>query len=113
MLKNIKISEMLKTRWIKKQSPTIEAAGKKVNQLAYWIAYQAISPNSPKKRAAILTHIIKIARVSSVLTPEIRFTLASFALVGTVLSNIIMLLFSALMMFPATSFDTFLFISDH
>jgi hypothetical protein len=62
MLKNIKISEMLKTRWIKKQSPTIEAAGKKVNQLAYWIAYQAISPNSPKKRAAILTHIIKIAR---------------------------------------------------
>jgi hypothetical protein len=127
---------MLKTRWVKKQAPTVDAVADRINKLlkslhfvcvfvisqqnafslhphtlslslnslyllycftlstllfhlvlftncfcfrdfqfTYWLAFLVVDAQSPKKRIAILTHIIKIARVRCQIT---TFTKASF-----------------------------------
>ena len=58
----VKLKEMLRSRWIKSESPKLDAASNRVNDVAYWIANQIVTTPTQKKRVQILIHVIKIAK---------------------------------------------------
>jgi len=65
LLRGVRLLEMLKTRWVRKQAPTVDAVADRINKFTYWLAFLIVNAQSPKKRIALLTHVIKIARVLS------------------------------------------------
>jgi len=62
LLRGVRLLEMLKTRWVRKQAPTVDAVADRINKFTYWLAFLIVNAQSPKKRIALLTHVIKIAR---------------------------------------------------
>lgn len=58
----VKLSELLKTRWIGEQAPRLKEASQRVNDLAYWIAGQIVSVHNLKERVDMITLFIRIAK---------------------------------------------------
>jgi hypothetical protein len=58
----VKLRELLRARWIKSESPHLEAASSRVNDVAYWFAHQIVSTTVMKKRVQVIIHVIKVAK---------------------------------------------------
>lgn len=61
-MSKIKLDEFLRTRWIKDKAPRLKEASQRVNDLSYWIAQQIVSITQLKKRAEMITLIIKVSK---------------------------------------------------
>ncbi|XP_049848374.1 ras guanine nucleotide exchange factor A-like isoform X2 [Schistocerca gregaria] len=61
-LRAVHLHELVKCRWIKDKAPTLLRASKRVNDLAYWIAFQVVTVNQLKKRIKVLIKIIRLAK---------------------------------------------------
>jgi son of sevenless-like protein len=60
----IKISELLNTRWINKpeEAMNIVSAGKRLNNLSYWFAFQIVSQDSLKKKVSMIQYLLKVSQ---------------------------------------------------
>lgn len=61
-ISKIKLDEFLRTRWIKDKAPKLKEASQRVNDLSYWFAQQIVDTVHLKKRAEMITLIIKISK---------------------------------------------------